>query len=143
MTVNARNPEKQIAKLYVDGAWIICRTPYNPDFVTELKFEIDRSDRRWDPAEKVWKVDVTQMDELERICQKHYKEVLFVEIEQKTTSGPSPYHDLIANLPDDALKRVFRLVVMSVHPDQGGSDEAMSKANDAWHLIEKERGLKA
>jgi hypothetical protein len=143
MTVEARNPEKQIAKLYVQGTWIVCKTPYNPDFVHALKFNIDRGSRKWDAEEKVWKVDVSEMDLLEEICNKHYAEVLFIEVEQPVaTSGPSPYHDLIVGLPDDALKRVFRLCALSMHPDQGGTNDGMNKVNDAWHLIEKERGLK-
>jgi hypothetical protein len=146
MTVEARNPEKQIAKLYVQGTWIVCKTPYNPAFVNELKAEIDRGFRKWDAEEKVWKVDVDQMDLLETICHKHYPEVVFVEVDQPVVAGgsgsASPYHSLIADLPDDALKRVYRLCAMSMHPDQGGTNEGMSKINDAWHVIEKERGLK-
>jgi hypothetical protein len=145
MTVEARNPEKQIARLYVQGPWIVCKTPYNPDFVTALKFHIDRGSRKWDSVEKVWKVDVDQMDLLETICNKHYKEVLFIEVEQTTvvaTGAASPYHDMIIGLPDDALKRVYRLCVLSLHPDQGGTNESINKVMDAWHLIEKERGLK-
>jgi hypothetical protein len=148
MTVEARNPEKQIARLYVQGVWIVCKTPYNPDFVTELKFHIDRGSRKWDSVEKVWKVDVDQMDLLETICKKHYKEVLFIEVEQTIVAGgtaagsASPYHNLISDLPDDALKRVFRLCALSMHPDQGGTNEGINKVMDAWHIIEKERGLK-
>jgi hypothetical protein len=143
MTVGARNPEKQIAKLYVQGAWIVCKTPFNRDFVEALKEGIDRSCRKWDGVEKVWKVDVDEMDNLEVICKLYFKEVIFIEVDQPqaVSSGGGCYADLICDLPDDALKRVFRLVALSMHPDQGGTDTGMSKVNDAWHAIQKQRGM--
>jgi hypothetical protein len=142
MNVRAKNPAPQIAKLYAQGPWIVCKTPYSKEFVEELKAEIHYTHRKWDMAEKVWKVDVDHLDLIEEICRRYFKEVVFIESEEPAgVAGTTPYHDLICELPNDALKRVYRLVAASIHPDQGGSDEAMSRANDAWRLIQKERGI--
>lgn len=47
----------------------------------------------------------------------------------------SAYHDLVAGLPQDVLKKVYRLIATECHPDRGGSTEVMQRVNAAWDKI--------
>jgi hypothetical protein len=132
----------KVAKLYVEGPWIVCKTPYLKAFVEDLKDEVSHHNRKWDANDKVWKVDVDELDKVDELCRKHFDEVTFIETEQPSGEGaPSPYHDMLCDAPDETLKRVYRLIAVAVHPDQGGDPAIMSKVNDAWRMIQKERKI--
>lgn len=57
----------------VDGNVLKVRTPYNGGFVSEIK-TLPWKTRRWNPAEKVWEVDVSKKDALVAMIAKHYGE---------------------------------------------------------------------
>lgn len=133
----------KVAKLFVEGPWIVCKTPFNREFVEDLKDEVGYNNRKWDADNKVWKVDVDELDKVEELCRKYFDEVNFIETEQPSNGGgaESPYHDMLCDVPDEVLKRVYHLIAVGVHPDHGGSTELMSKVNDAWRMIQKERKI--
>ncbi len=49
----------------VDVMWSY--TPYNPNFVSELKAQIPASGRRWNADRKLWVIDLRYKPELERL----------------------------------------------------------------------------
>jgi DnaJ-class molecular chaperone len=56
----------------------------------------------------------------------------------------SPYQvlGLHPSAPDDVVKVVYRHLARKVHPDAGGSAEAMARLNRAYEEIARERGWK-
>lgn len=136
---------KKRATLWVKDGWIFCRTPYDPDFIIDMKNEIPGSARKWDATEKVWKVQASFADELESIVRKYYGEpTVLQEDVQVVVAAPSsadPFAALLRAAPNDVLKKIYQLVAVKVHPDAGGSNEAMSQVNVAWDEIKKERGI--
>ena len=132
------------ATLWLKDGWIFVRTPYNPDFVSELKSKISASHRKWDPVEKLWKVDPSQDDLLVAIVTKFYGEPTVLEDKEVVTialTDGDPYGALLRLAPDDVLKKVFRLIATSLHPDKGGPADKMTSANQAWKAIKADRGL--
>jgi len=59
-------------------------------------------------------------------------------------SGGSPYRvlGLHPSAPDDLVKLAYRFWARRLHPDRGGSAEAMVRLNRAYEEITKERGWK-
>lgn len=131
------------ATLWVKDGWIHVRTPYNRDFVDDLKAGIEARFRAWDPDDKVWKVNPAKDEVLLRIVKKHYgdptiledKEIVVVE-----NDGADPYGKLLRLAPDAVLKKCYRLIAAAVHPDAGGTGDQMTQANNAWALIKQDRG---
>lgn len=141
----AKKKKVKGATLWIEGGWIHVRTPYDPGFVRELKSEIHASQRKWDPDEKIWKVDPSQDDVLVPLVAKYFGEPTVLEDKEEvvvvTQAGDDPYGALLRLAPDDVLKRVYRLVATALHPDKGGSAEKMTRANQAWKAIREDRGL--
>lgn len=55
-----------------DGGAFAVRTPYNANFVAELKVQIPASDRKWDNARKIWLVAKDQKELLKQIIDQNY-----------------------------------------------------------------------
>ena len=138
-----------VATLFVEDGWIKLRSPYDrkrtPDFIAKLKNSIPSGMRKWDPEEKVWKVDPSYDDILLKLCEKWFEEVNVIEMQPTIAALPagsaSAYHDLLSLADGNTIKKVYRLIASSLHPDKGGDVRKMTEANAAWEQIKKERGL--
>ena len=62
------------ATLWLKDGWIYVRTPFDQDFVNQFKAKISAAYRKWDPVEKVWKVDPSQDGPLLEIVTKFFGE---------------------------------------------------------------------
>lgn len=132
------------ATLWLKDGWIHVRTPFSREFVDELKKKLSRAHRRWSPEEKVWMVDPSQDDLIVEIVTKYFGEPTVLENKEVVVVAGSEedvYGQLLRLAPDDVLKKVYRLIATSLHPDKGGSAQAMTHANQAWGAIKKDRGL--
>jgi hypothetical protein len=99
--------------------------------------------RRFDYSRKLWLFDQSLMDKVEEFLTIHKFQVTdgtLAEERQGSNDG-SAYTELLAPLPDELLKRVYRLLATECHPDKGGSHEVMTKINQAWARIKQERGF--
>lgn len=126
-----------------DG-WIYVRTPYDRKFVDDLKKNISAAHRRWDPVDKIWKVDPSQDDLLVGIVKRYFGEPTVLEDKEVVVvaaQDSDPYAALLRLAPDDVVKKCFRLIASAIHPDKGGKAKAMERANQAWQAIRKDRGL--
>ena len=58
--------------------------------------------------------------------------------------GASPYRllGLDPSAPDEVVKLVYRHLARRLHPDAGGSTEAMARLNGAYEEIARQRGWK-
>jgi hypothetical protein len=73
----------QIEKTRAGG--VVLRTPYDEQFVSELKEKIPPQERNWDAYHKVWGVSANYADIAEEIFRSHFgsdDELLSAEIEQ-------------------------------------------------------------
>jgi hypothetical protein len=138
------NQQTKRATLWVKDGWIFCRTPYSESFIDDLKNEVPHHARKWDREEKVWKVEASFAEDLETIVRRYFGEPTVVQQEVLVVAqgaGGDAYSDMLSAAPDDLLKKIHAMIVSKVHPDAGGSTEAMTKVNVAWAEIKKKRGL--
>lgn len=135
---------KEGATLWLKDGWIYVRAPFDQEFVDELKKRISPAHRRWDPVEKLWKVDPSQDQRLVKIVKKYFGEPTVLEDKEVVVvaaQDSDPYAALLRLAPNDILKKCFRLIASAIHPDKGGKAKAMERANQAWQAIRKDRGL--
>jgi DnaJ-domain-containing protein 1 len=58
--------------IVADKTGYLVKVPYNRDFIEDLKFNIGREGRKWDPAQKVWIVIFSEKKRLQMLLDKHY-----------------------------------------------------------------------
>jgi len=133
------------ATLWVKDGYIFVKTPYNPEFVQELKADIPSSMRTWMGVDKVWRIAAAYHEDLLSVVKKHYGEPTILEQETQVVvvgdTGNDPFGAMLRVAPDDVLKKVYRMIAAEIHPDKGGAPEAMIVLNTAWSEIKKERKL--
>lgn len=55
------------------GKTLNIKTPYDANFIADLKTTVPYAYRAWEPAEKAWKVDAQYLDQVSALILKHYK----------------------------------------------------------------------
>lgn len=50
---------------------VILLSPYNENFIKDLKQEIASQDRRWDPEDKFWRINRAYLDTLISLCSRY------------------------------------------------------------------------
>ena len=58
-----------------DGDLFVLRSPYDPDFVNELKAAVPSYDREWDPAEKCWSINLDHQPVVMELVEEFFGEV--------------------------------------------------------------------
>lgn len=140
----ARTKRPTGATLWLKDGWIYVRTPYDADFVSSFKARISAAHRKWDPVEKVWKVDPSQDDALVAIVTQYFGEPTILEDKEVVVVAAAegdPYGALLRLASNEILTKVYRLIATTLHPDKGGSADNMTKANQAWAAIKADRGI--
>ncbi len=66
---------KDRADLFVYNTEVEVRTPYNADFISELKSSIDAGDREYVPEGRFWIVVGEHLAQLRRICERYFVNV--------------------------------------------------------------------
>jgi len=135
--------------VWVDGAWIKIRAPYDkgrtPACIQDLKDNIPVGSRKWDPDEKVWKVDPAHDAVLMEILGRWYDEVCVLELNKPAPApmqqGEDPYGKMLRLCPDSVMPKVYRTIAAALHPDTGGDQAKMAELNVIWEQIKTERGL--
>jgi hypothetical protein len=131
------------ATLWAEAGWIHIRSPYNAQYVSDIKVEIDRSYRKWNPDSKTWSVDVSMLDTLITISERYFTVNVIEQAvpEVIVEGGHDAYSELLSGLPNDVLKKVYRAIALECHPDKGADPKLLSAANVAWEKIKKLRNM--
>lgn len=58
-----------------DGNELILSFPYDQQMIADIKGTISASDRRYDPAKKVWRFAPAQAAKLQMLCERHFNEL--------------------------------------------------------------------
>ena len=70
--VLAQIKEKPFRMEYTEPGKVYVYSPYNFDFLQELKEKIPATDRQWNPKDKRWEVDVKHDSTLKELGEKYY-----------------------------------------------------------------------
>jgi len=130
------------ATVWEVGDEIMIRTPYDPEFVSAIKSAFHYADRRWDGDDKVWAVHRAQLPLLRKLLHRFYDQVeeLGTLDPPMMAAAPCLYGDLLRHLPNDVLHKVYKTIVMEVHPDRRGGDlELCKQVNVAWDRLQGKR----
>jgi hypothetical protein len=126
-------------------------SPYNKDLVEAVKALIPVSDRSFDPNTKIWTVVERQLLPLQQLFKTLNIQPTIItrqqteQASQSTPQGPQR-NRAIAEIAlefmrvagADAMLKAYRAAAMTLHPDRGGSMDAMSSLNAAWERLQKE-----
>jgi len=124
--------------------WLKVITPFNRDFIDELKVIVPSSERNWNPGDKCWLVRDTYLVELAELCNRCFDEVEtdLVQAPAVTTDcGSYAVMFLLPQAPIELIKAAYRILSLAYHPDRGGKTEDMSHLNQAYDEIRKEKGI--
>ena len=118
------------------------RFPYSANLITDLKAQVPRWARAYNPESKVWTFDRAQLALVKRLCVHHLGAVhVDPDLEPRRPAAPtSAYDTMIRGLPFDTLKRIYWLAISAVHPDAGGDVTRAQQINAAWSAIKDEVG---
>ncbi len=116
-------------------------TPFDADFVDDLKARIPARLRRWDKPDKCWVVSATGIDRAKIIAIRFYGHV-------EDIPPPSPQSNAVAvtpfavlhltpDAPADLVPIVYRHLAKAFHPDRGGDTRQMQQINEAYEKIRK------
>ena len=122
-------PTKAVILRSDNQDWLKLITPYNADFVNELKSTILPPHRQWDPDGKFWKVNEIYLEELIPILKKYYDIVETGLISDEVTDNN--LFRKVFEVVDDRDK-VYYALAQALSPDHGGSQELMNKLNEAY-----------
>jgi hypothetical protein len=63
---------KPVVSIIQEGAYVKVKTPYSPEFVTDLKLVVPYMSRKWDPVERVWVVGAGFKNKVGDVVAKHF-----------------------------------------------------------------------
>jgi hypothetical protein len=131
------------ATIWSEGSWLFVRTPYDKEWIAELKIDIPYAGRKWDADQKLWKVDPAYLDDLIDVTEKYFDvsvinpnpepEVVMISAGAETDA----YSRMLKLASPGLLKKVYRLIASEIHPDKGGPAHGMVELNAAWDEIKK------
>mgnify|MGYP001558341190 CR=1 FL=1 len=113
--------------------WLLMVSPYNKDFVEQFKATIPSAQRKWDPESKRWLIGEIYAVEIAELIKQHFPEAeITTDLVQETTPEVNLFEQLFTVLPAEFVDKIYKTLSMAVHPDKGGSNELMSKLNQAY-----------
>lgn len=125
-------------------------TPYNAAWVQTIKMRIPSHQRYWDEESKIWVFDYACIDAVRGITRALWPGITEIDMRTAAPERPrSPSHggiddvlaQLIRDVPNPALAKIYRIAIASVHPDAGGDHEKAVAINRAWDRIRLLRGI--
>ena len=138
--VEYKGPSKAAINRSKMKGWVDVVSPYDPDYIEDLKTVIQPSHRIWDKDQRVWHVNEMFLEELVGLLQMHFDEVttdLVEPAEPATSNMFKPVFEALKGMPDGAIDKVYKSLAFALHPDHGGSNELMTKLNGAYQEAKK------
>lgn len=112
-----------------DGNELVLSFPYDPAMVADLKSSIPVSDRRYDPAKRVWRVTPNTAAKIQNLCSKHFNEL--------------PLVPQIANIKPVSKQQIVDVRYIGVTKDRGSDERtAYGWHNGGWNVVFPETVLR-
>lgn len=140
--------------LWREGSTIKFLSDFDREFIDELKARIPGSKRKFnakkDGHDNSWSIAVTELDTLLEIAEKYYiisvindnnpkNNVTEIISEEKKIDC---YRLMFQSVPLEQMKKMYRFLIKSFHPDRGGDSDILLAINQAWPRILDERNNK-
>ena len=116
----------------LDAGWYAVRFTYDPDAVDAIKM-LPGFARRWEPAQKYWKVDASFVNEAANQLKRLGYSIRGVESAKPGTKQQNWAELLFKRVGPDRTDSVYRALSRILHPDNATTgDKAMQQElNDA------------
>jgi len=101
----------------------------------EYKWKVPRN------AEAAWRAEHDKEGFASQFGHNHEEDRRVFGAEANERGHDCTYTRLMKYVKPETMKKIYRLIMLDVHPDHGGSDEGTKVANVAWDAIKKERGI--
>jgi len=130
--------EKQIARLtnINNQEFIKVETPYNKEFVNELKKSITSTKRAYVATDRYWLVAYDQLKFILHLCNERFSDVLLFGFPEEITGRDNCFGVLylLPTAPLNVIKSAYRTLAAMYHPDnqQTGDSEKMIVLNQAY-----------
>ena len=132
-----------IAKIRLTPLYAYVSTPYDADFVANLKWSLPSRARRWDPELKVWRVERRYLYVLEGLLREYFDSVLYDIDEEPTTRQEAPQAPyaalhLLPSAPTELIDAAYKALAQIYHPDRNPRADAtriMQVINDAYEQL--------
>ncbi len=112
-----------------DGNELVLSFPYDPAMVADLKSSIPASDRRYDPAKRVWRVTPSKAAKIQNLCSKHFNEL--------------PLVPQVGNFKPVIKQMVFDVRYIGTTKDRGSDERtAYGWSNNGWNVVFPETALR-
>ena len=118
-----------------DSSWVELVTPYDPDYLEDMKSSILPHNRKWVPDTKSWRIRVNKVDVLRQVLRRHGFYVDEESINLQPTGsqgGGNLFEQVLTMIPDEYVNKVYYALAQAVHPDHGGTSEQMKQLNMAY-----------
>jgi len=128
-------------------------SPYDRILVDRLKGSIPPSFRHWQPERKRWLIEGPYIDVILRLLRERFDEVIEFNKPKPFTSPGNPSRCACKTEPDcvrlfvlpDAplpvITAAYRALSKELHPDHGGSTEAMQQLNAAFERLKARQAV--
>lgn len=127
-----------------DTSWIELVTPYDVDFVDDLKMFIDKHNRKWVPETTSWRVRISEKKFLTRLLTDHgfavHEQHIDYQVKGSVTGSSNLFEQVLNMIPDEYVNKVYYALAQAVHPDHGGTSEQMKQLNIAYEKRSKNGG---
>lgn len=113
-------------RLESDGGALLVYTPWNPQFVAQLKVDIPAAERKWDAARKVWAVNPKRGKLLQTLIREHYGVTVDVPVQHREP---------------EVVLRLLDCRYIGIAKQRGMSESAFGWSNGHWSIVFPRRVL--
>jgi hypothetical protein len=118
--------------------WLEVVTPYDPEYLDDMKLFIPYENRRWVPETKSWRIRANEGKYLKQILTKHHYHI--IEDDTHWDIGSNLFDYLFEGIPDEYVNKVYYALANALHPDHGGSTKQMQDLNAAYENRQDKKG---
>jgi hypothetical protein len=118
-------------------------SPWDQNFLDDLKTSIPFFARSWKPEHKLWSIRKNWVPVAVEVTRRHFRVVEIPAEEQKrqsthTSSDVYAVLCLLPSAPRELVKAAYRVLALAHHPDREGGDiEKMQRLNAAYEKLTK------
>ena len=116
--------------------WFDIASPYNEEYIENLKTLIVPAMRRWNKDSKLWSIHSSALADVVELLKVYFDDVVSSVGQQKAIAPSADiFGELfktLKGLPNSNMDKIFLQLSNAVHPDKGGSDYLMKSLNKAY-----------
>ena len=120
--------------------WLNISTPYKLECVNDIKAFIEPSGRKWNPDTKFWEIKEIYLATIVTILKKHFGDNIIQNLTEETDLSGNvfkPLFDVLSQMPNSNMDKIYSALAFAMHPDKGGSDVQMKLLNEAYENAKK------